>query len=308
MELTRRSLEFGQIELFGLSISPTIHFYGVVIVMGIIAATVLIAWLAQRDGKDPDLVWNGVIWVVIAGVLGARFWSVLFPAESAVNNAELSLDYITDLDNGLFAIWSGGLSIFGAIVGGGVGVYLYSIRHKLNRIIWLDRIAIGVPLGQAIGRWGNFINEELYGEPTDLPWGITVSNPIGGYSPDETFHPLFLYESLATLLICLFLFLLWRFQRDRFQHGDFILMYVMSYSVVRFLLEFIRIDTPNVGDFNVSQVTTAIAFLIAMGIFFSRPRTDENRTYPPFGEDPTPKRKGPRRRSSDNVKGEAKTA
>ncbi len=308
MELTRRSLEFGEIELFGLSISPTIHFYGVVIVLGIIAATMLISWLASRDGKDPDLVWNGVIWVVIAAVLGARIWSVLFPADSAIDNAELSLDYITDLNNGLFAIWSGGLSIFGAIVGGGLGVYLYSLRHKLNRPVWLDRIAIGLPLGQAIGRWGNFINEELYGEPTDLPWGLTISNPIGGYSADETFHPLFAYESLGTLLICVLLFLLWRYQRDRFQHGDFLLMYVMSYSVLRFMLEFIRIDIPTVGDVNISQVTTAVAFMVAAGLFFARPRTDENRTYPPFGEDPTPKRKGPRRRSSGNANNEAKTA
>ena len=173
MELTRRSLEIGPIDLFGLSINPTIHFYGVVIVLGILAGTALVAWIAKRDHKDPDIVWNGVIWVVVLAVVGARLWSVLFPAESAGNTgAELSLDYLTDLDNGPLAIWSGGLSIFGAILGGGLGIAIYTRQQKLKRIIWLDRVAIGVPLGQAIGRWGNFINEELYGKPTDLPWGI----------------------------------------------------------------------------------------------------------------------------------------
>lgn len=310
MELTRRSLEIGPIELFGLSINPTIHFYGVVIVLGIIAATALVAWLAKRDGKDPEFVWNGVIWVVILAVVGARLWSVIFPAESAAGGAELSLDYLTDLDNGPLAIWSGGLSIFGAILGGALGIILYTSRKKLNRIVWIDRVAIALPLGQAIGRWGNYINEELYGEPTDLPWGITISTPIAGYSADETFHPLFLYESLGALLICIFLFVLWRFQRDRLQHGDFILLYVMGYSLLRFSLEFIRIDIPTVGGVNVSQVATGIAFVLAAGIFFLRPRTDERNTYPPFGEDPTPEKssKGPKGKKASSGSRSPKSA
>lgn len=287
MELTRRSLEIGPIELFGTSINPTIHFYGVVIVLGILLATALIAWLTEKDEDDPELVWNGVIWVVILGVLGARFWSVFFPAESADNNASFSLDYLTDLDNGPLAIWSGGLSIFGALLGGLLGLHLYAIRHKLNRLIWLDRIAIGLPLGQAIGRWGNYINEELYGTPTSLPWGLQIENPIGGYSPDERFHPLFLYESLGALLICVFLFWLWRTQRDRFQHGDFILLYLMGYGVLRFALEFIRIDVPLVSGINVSQAVTALMFLAAAGGFFFRGRDDDSFGYPPFGTSPT---------------------
>ncbi len=287
MELTRRSLEIGPIELFGLSINPTIHFYGVVIVLGIILATALIAWLAKRDDEDPELVWNGVIWVVILGVIGARLWSVFFPADSATNNASLSLDYITDLENGPLAIWSGGLSIFGALVGGIIGLQLYAMRHKLHRLTWLDRVAIGVPLGQAIGRWGNYINEELYGTPTDLPWGITIANPIGGYQPNETFHPLFLYESLGALLICGILWLLWYTQRDRFQHGDFLLLYVMSYGAIRFTLEFLRIDIPTVGGTNVSQVAAALMFLAAAGGFFLRSREDAAFGYTPFGTSPT---------------------
>ncbi len=287
MELTRRSLEIGPIEIFGLSINPTIHFYGVVIVLGIILATTLIAWLAKRDKEDPELVWNGVIWVVIAGVIGARLWSVLFPAESANSNASWSLDYITDLENGPIAIWSGGLSIFGALVGGLIGMQLYAMRHKLHRLVWLDRIAIGVPLGQAIGRWGNFINEELYGKPTDLPWGIKISNPIGGYSPSETFHPLFLYESLGTLIICGLLLWLWTTQRDRFQHGDFLLLYIMSYGALRFVLEFLRIDIPTVAGVNVSQVVAALMFLGAAGGFFLRPRNNEAFGYTSFGISPT---------------------
>ena len=111
---------------------------------------------------------------------------------------------------------------------------------------------------------------------------LKIDNPIGGFSAAERFHPLFLYESIGTLLLCLFLFALWRFQRDRLQHGDFFMMYIMGYALIRFALEFIRIDIPTVGDINVSQVVTGLAFVVAAGGFFLETTLRRNVGLPPI--------------------------
>lgn len=303
MEITQRSLEIGPFNILGLSIHPTIHWYGVIIVLGIIAATMLVAWLAKKDEEDPDLVWNGVVWVVILAVIGARLWSVVFPAGSDGADHAWNLDYLTDLENGPLAVWSGGLSIFGAVVGGALGIGLYARRHKITNVLpWVDRVAIAVPLGQAIGRWGNYVNQELYGSPSDLPWAIKIDNPLPEYATETHFHPLFLYESIASLCLCVLLLYLWRKRRPSFQSGDFLLMYLMGYGLVRFLLEFIRLEIPEVGGVNVSQVTTAIAFMAALWLFILRHRTGRfaTATYPPFGEPLTPKKRS--KKSADKPK------
>jgi phosphatidylglycerol:prolipoprotein diacylglycerol transferase len=274
LEVTSRSIEFGPFEIFGISVNPTIHWYGVIIVAAILAATFVVSWLAKKDEEDTEIVWNGVVWVVLAGVIGARLWSVFFPAGDAGQDRSLSLDYLTDLENGPLAIWSGGLSIFGAVLGGGIVVVLFAYRHKLNMVEWADRVVISVPLGQAIGRWGNFVNQELYGEPTDLPWGIKIDNPLPPYSPDERFHPLFLYESIWNLLLFIVLMYLWTNRRKLFQRGDFLLMYLFGYSVARFFLEYIRVEIPTVGEVNISQVTTGILALIAVTLLILRRQTD----------------------------------
>lgn len=273
MEITRRSLEIGPIELFGITLNPTLHWYGLLIVIGILLSASVVAWLAQRDGDDSDHVWNGLVWVVLLGVIGARLWSVVFPAGDAGAERALSLDYLTDMQNGPLAIWSGGLSIFGAVLGGIIGVYFYARRHHIdNRLEWFDRAAITMPLAQAIGRWGNFLNQELYGKPTDLPWGIQIDNPIAPYTTDDRFHPLFLYESLWNLLLFGLLLFLWQRRRQIFQHGDFVLMYFFGYSLARFLLEFIRVEIPTVGELNVSQITTAVAGSISLLVLVGRHR------------------------------------
>lgn len=295
MELTRRSLEFGPINLFGTTINPTIHWYGVIIVLAIIVGTSLAAWLAKKDDEDPEIVWNGVVWVVILAVIGARLWSVLFPAGNAGQGVTWNLDYITDLRDGPLAIWSGGLSIFGAIFGGLLGVGLYARRHKLRLLPWADRVAIAMPLGQAIGRWGNFVNQELYGRPSNLPWAIKIDFPIPPYTDETHFHPLFLYESLWSLALFVLLLYLWRKRRQQFQLGDFTLMYIMGYSVARFLLEFIRVEIPKVGSINASQIITALMFFGALIIFLARRRTEyfvaEHHT--PFGQEQPPTKKKP---------------
>lgn len=261
----------------GLDVGPlTFHWYGLLIVSGILLAASLVAWLAKRDkNKDPEHVWDALIWIVILAVVGARLWSVAFPSISSVEAGRTAEWYFThpfDLHDGIFVVWSGGLSIFGAVLGGAVAIAFYAWRNKLDIVSWLDLSAISVPLGQAAGRWGNYVNEELYGKPTDLPWGMTVSHPPPEYTPDTQFHPLFLYESLLSLAACGVMVVLWLRYRDRFKPGDFVLMYMIGYGTIRYLLEFLRIEVAMSGGINVSQTVSGLAALVGVGLLLFRHR------------------------------------
>ena len=267
MTFHRYGLELGPFDLFGLTVHPVFHWYGLIIVTGIFAAAWLAAWMARRDDKDPEHVWNGLVWVVVLAVIFARAWHVLFPSISAVEAGRTTRWYLShffDLRDGPLIVWNGGLSIFGAVLGGALGVLVYARKHRLDVLSWIDIAATVVPLGQAIGRWGNFVNEELYGKPTDLPWGITVSNPPPPYTPNTRFHPLFLYESLwslATLGALLWVWLRWR---DKLKRGDFVLLYMVAYGTGRYLLEFLRLEVTLAGGVNVSQAVSA--GMVALGL------------------------------------------
>jgi phosphatidylglycerol:prolipoprotein diacylglycerol transferase len=276
MTFHRRGLEIGPFDLFGVTVNPTFHWYGLLIVTGIIAAAALVAWMAKRDeDKDPDHVWDALMWIVIGGVIFARVWHVLFPSISSVEAGRTARWYLThpfDLHDGMFIIWSGGLSIFGAVLGGALAIVIYARRHKLDMMSWIDMAAVAVPLGQAIGRWGNFVNEELYGKPTDLPWGMRVDNPPAPYTASTRFHPLFLYESLWNLATTGVLLFIWLRYRHRLKKGDFLLMYLMSYGTVRFFLEFLRIEVTLSYGINVSQAVSGAAAVIAAAILIFRHR------------------------------------
>ncbi|MBN1562610.1 MAG: prolipoprotein diacylglyceryl transferase [Anaerolineae bacterium] len=267
MDFHRRGLDMGPL---------TFHWYGLIIVTGVLLAAALVAWLAKRDkDKDPDHVWDALIWIVVLAVIGARVWHVLFPSVSSVEAGRTAAWYLThpfDLHDGIFVVWSGGLSIFGAVIGGALGIILYARRHKLDMLSWLDMAAISVPLGQAVGRWGNYVNEELYGKPTDLPWGITVNHPPAKYANATHFHPLFLYESLWNLLACAVLVTIWLRYRDRFKKGDFVLLYMIAYGIIRFLLEFLRIEITTSGGVNVSQAVSAAAVIVGLILLMMRHR------------------------------------
>jgi len=260
----------------GIEIGPlTFHFYGLLIVMGLLAASFLGSWMAQQDDKDPKHLWDGLIWAVMAGIIGARLWFVFFPPVASVEagrDTAWMLSNFFDLNDGAIAIWNGGLGIFGGVIGGFFGIWLYARRNKLKDFWgWIDIAAVTVPLGHAVGRWGNFVNQELYGKPTDLPWAISIDNPPLEYIDAEGFHPLFLYESLWNLMLCAALVYLWINYRDRLRKGTFLLLYVVGYSIVRFLLEFLRIEIAEVQGLgiNSSQTITALSTVIALGILFS---------------------------------------
>ena len=275
MELHRHGLEIGPFDLFGLTINPTFHFYGLLIVGGILLATMLTSWMAKRDGKNPEHVWDGVLWVVVLAVIFARGWHILFPSEAAVANGRTTAWYLShpfDLHEGPLVIWSGGLSVFGAVLGGALGVLLYARKHRLDVLAWMDIVVVTVPLGQAIGRWGNFVNEELYGKPTNLPWKLPIDNPPIEYADERYFHPLFLYESVWNFLTCGVLLFVWLRYRDRLKKGDFVLFYMVAYGTVRYLLEFLRIEVATKGGLNVSQLTSLSAAIVAALILLYRHR------------------------------------
>lgn len=275
MTFDRRGLEIGPFDLFGLTINPTFHWYGLIIVTGILAAAALVSWLAKKDKKDPNHVYNALIWVVLLAVIGSRVWHVLFPSVSSVEAGRTTEWYLThpfDLHDGPFILWSGGLSIFGAVLGGALGVYLYTRKHHLDILAWMDMAVIGVPLGQAIGRWGNYVNEELYGKPTDLPWGLRIEHPPVAYADSTHFHPLFLYESLWSLLTCGVLLVIWLKFRQRLKRGDFLLLYMVFYGIARFALEFLRIEVTEAGGVNVSQMFSLIAAIFGALLLLWRHR------------------------------------
>jgi len=225
------------------------------------------------------LVWDALVWCVFLGVVGARLYHVLTPQPS------MGVDWWYYLRHPLkiLATWEGGLGIYGAVAGGALGLYITVRRAKRDIWRWMDITVPGLVLAQAIGRWGNFINQEIYGRPTDLPWGIYIDrlHRLPGYEMYERFHPTFLYESVWNLATCLVLvYLTWRY-RDQLASGIITCLYFISYSAIRFVLEFIRLDSPAVGSIAIAQIVAACIILAFIGIMIWRFKTYKKPPQPP---------------------------
>jgi len=259
------------IDVFGL---VTIHYYGMILMSGALAGTWLVSRLAKRSGQDPEMVWDGLIWVLIGGILGARIWHILTPPPSMVAMGITTAFYLTHPLDAL-ATWEGGLGIPGAVIGGALALYFFCRRRKTPYSLWVDLAAPGVALGQAIGRWGNFVNQEVYGKPSNLPWAIPIdaAHRMPDYANYERYHPLFLYESLwsfATVVLLLYLF---NRYRDRLKQGDIFLIYLLAYPLGRFLLEFLRLDAAQVAGINTNQTLMAVVMVVAAGLLIWRHRS-----------------------------------
>ena len=237
-----------------------VHWYGILIVVGILAAAYMGTVLARLWGEDPELVWDALVWIVLLGVIGARLYHIVtVPPSMGVDRW-----YYFHHPLEIFATWKGGLGIYGAIAGGALGLYIAVRRAKRDFWRWMDIILPGVALAQAIGRWGNYINQELYGRPTNLPWGIYIApqNRVPGYEMFDRFQPLFFYESMLDLITFgVLVYLTWRF-RKRLATGLIACLYFISYAVIRFSLDFIRIDNPSVGKITIAQIV-AIVIVVA---------------------------------------------
>ncbi len=251
--------------------SITIYYYGIIIMLGALAAAGLAAYEARRKGQSTDIVWDGLVWVLIGGILGARLWHIFTPPASMVEAGYTTMYYLTHpLD--AINIRAGGLGIPGAVIGGLLALFIFARRRKLDFAFWLDVAAPALALGQAIGRWGNFFNQELYGSPSTLPWAIQINpeNRLPGYEDQATYHPLFLYESLWNFGIVILLLWSGRKYDDRLINGDLFLIYLISYPLGRFLLEFLRLDPSHVAGVNINQTVMLVVALSAAGVLVWR--------------------------------------
>ena len=180
----------------------------------------------------------------------------------------------------LINLRNGGLGIPGAVIGGVITLYFFSRKRGLNFAEWTDIAAPSLALGQAIGRWGNFVNQELYGAPTNLPWKIYIdpAHRLPGFETQEYYHPLFLYESLWNLANMALLMWLTRRYADRLKNGDIFLVYLIVYPIGRFLLDFLRLDASMVGGINANQTTMAIVAVLSAAALLWRHRGEFNRS------------------------------
>lgn len=245
-----------------LQIGPfTLRWYGLLIVTGTVLAATAAARLARRWDYNPDHIWNALLWCLGFGVVGARLQFVI---TSALESPAM-LDFYLNHPLNIIATWQGGLGIYGALIGGLFGLALYTRRAGVRFWKLANFVFVGVPLGQAIGRWGNFFNQELYGAPTNLPWAVTIdpSHRLPGYEQFSTFHPTFLYESLWNLIGFTILFwLVWRYG-DRLLDGEVVGLYAIWYPTGRFLVEFVRLGYTHIGGLTPAQWTSLLVVIAA---------------------------------------------
>ena len=245
-----------------------LRYYGLCIALGIIVATWLTGRELERKGFDGTLALDSLFFIVLPGFVGARLYHV-------ITDYDL---YADDPFPGVFAVWNGGLGIYGAVVGGFLGLLVFARLRGIGPLAFADAAVPGVVLAQAIGRWGNYFNQELFGRPSDLPWAIRISpeNRPAGFADAETFHPTFLYESIWNVLVCLVLLWVARRFAGRLKDGDLLLLYVSLYSVGRFFVETLRVDPAFIiggtirGNLFVSSVL-ALGFAMILLLRHSRP-------------------------------------
>lgn len=226
--------------------SMSIHWYGVLMATGVFAAGWVTANGVRRRGENPDYVWDGLIWAIPAGIVGARLW---YCANVTLGGSNYYLENLVRV----IRVWEGGLHFYGAVLFGGVAAYLYFRLHHLDFLLLLDAVAPALLIGQAVVRPANFINQELYGPPTDLPWGIRIEaahrippwTDLTRFPVDTTrFHPTFAYEMIWNFLAAALL--LWAVRRmaKRLKPGALFAGWLVLEGVGRVWLEWFRPDQP----------------------------------------------------------------
>jgi len=234
-----------------------VRFYGLAIVVGIVAGVALARRRWAERGGNPDDISGIALWAVPAGLVGARLYHVATDWPRFVGNW-----------GDVVAVWKGGLGIPGGILGGVLVGVLVARRRRLPTLDLMDVVAPALPLAQAIGRLGNWFNQELFGRPTSLPWGLRIDaahRPVG-YEGNALFHPTFLYEALWNL--ALMALLLWFDRRRRLGRGELFVLYVLGYFLGRLWVEALRIDEASrVLGLRVNILVSAVAVIVAGSVF-----------------------------------------
>jgi phosphatidylglycerol:prolipoprotein diacylglycerol transferase len=252
----------------------SVRWYGVIMTTAIFLGTLVASRYVARKKQDPGTVWEMLFVVLVPALIGARLYFVFIQS----GNVSFYLSHPAEI----LAIWHGGIHIYGAIIFGGITLLLYMRQRKLPALIYLDGIGLGLLLGQAIGRLGNFINQELYGPPTTLPWGLRIDpqfrvapyNNLLLYPTSVRFHPLFLYELLWDLIgFAVLLYISRRFSKS-LRNGDLVLLYLIWFPFGRFWIEFLRSDSwffPGT-HFDLVHLISAITILTCATLLILRHR------------------------------------
>jgi prolipoprotein diacylglyceryl transferase len=254
------------------------RWYGILLAAGIVLAILVTRRQLALRGWDPGLAGEVAVWAVPCGVVGARLYHVLTDWSAFSGHLEK-----------IPLIQQGGLGIYGAILGGALGAAVGARRAGVPLLVILDCAAPGTAFAQALGRFGNYFNQELFGGPTSLPWGLEIDTEHrpAQYLDEPTFHPTFLYESLWNLLVMAVLLrvaLSWRRQAA----GYVLALYLALYSLGRFFVEGLRVDPAHeLGPLRLNQVVAAVVFAVALAVL-ARLRNAPPQTGPE-GRDPRPR-------------------
>lgn len=222
--------------------SGGIRWYAIIILTGIVLACIMGFREYKRLGGKEDDLYNMLIYCIPVSIICARIYYVLFYPDG--------FDKFSDI----FKIWEGGIAIYGAVIGAAAVVIIYCKRHKLSILMHLDLASYGFMIGQAVGRWGNFVNGEAYGIPTNLPWRMVVNGTLA--------HPTFLYESLWLELGFI---LIYSTRKKGYFEGRSTCFYLIWYGIERAFVETLRTDSLMIGSLRVSSLLSLI--LVVIGIF-----------------------------------------
>lgn len=231
-------------EIFGIAV----RWYGIIMAAGIMFGLIYALGESKRVGMDENIILDLVIFAIPSGIIGARLYYVLF-----------NWEYYSKNPGQILNIRGGGLAIHGTLIAAIITAIIYTRAKNVNFWSLADITAPGLILGQAIGRWGNFVNQEAHGVPTDLPWGIMID----GFKV----HPTFLYESLWNFSI--FIMFLW-YRKKRKTRGNIFLLYLILYSIGRFFVEGLRTDSLMLGNIRVAQLVSIGTVVVGTSLMYYR--------------------------------------
>ena len=232
-----------------------IRWYGFLMVVGGLFGYWLILKLVKRKDVDKKIFDDLLLYFPIGAIIGARIYYIIYAWAFYKDNL---------LD--VFKIWEGGLAVHGIMIGGFIATYIYCRRKKISFPAIADIAVVGLSAAQMIGRPGNYFNQEIFGKPTDLAWGIPIelANRPVGYESFAFFHPVFLYECFGSLLIAGLLFWL-NWKKFNWKPGTIFAVYLMLYSIMRFCLEFLRLDySPEIFGVRWAMIMSSLIFFAAL--------------------------------------------
>ena len=237
----------------------SIHLYSLMLAAGLLFGFVVARRFALKKGiaeKDFDTT---ILLILALGFLGARLFFVLGHWD----------EYFAKHVGEIIMFWRGGLAFYGGLIGGAAGLAAARLKYKYSFFNFLDALALGLPIGQAVGRWGNYFNQEAYGRPTDLPWGIYIdpSRRLAGFESYQYFHPTFAYESLGLILLFAVLFTVSR--KNNYVPGVIFGTYAFFSGALRVVIEQLRVDALMLAGLKISQLVAIVLMIIGLLVLIS---------------------------------------